>query len=176
MQILSYIFNILALCAVITASLIKGKSMKLILFLVFCSNIFIATSYLLGGSGINGAASCFLGGTQSIINYFFESKNKSIPRWLAAIYAVSFIVVNLVVGGFSPLGILSIVACLSFIMCIGQKNGAKYRFWTIVNTCLWILYDILSKSFSALTTHIPLLIFTIAGMIIHDRKQKAENE
>ena len=75
-------------------------------------------------------------------------------------------------GGVSFLGILVIVASLTFIMCIGQKNGAKYRFWTIVNMSLWCVYDILSRSFGALVTHIPLLLFTVAGMIIHDRNNK----
>ncbi len=172
MKILSYILSFLGLVSMITASLTKGKSMKKILFFVFCGNVLVGISYLLGGSGVNGAASCFLGGIQSIINYFFDSKGKSIPHWLISIYALAFIVLNLAVGGFSPTVILAIVASLTFIMCIGQKSGAKYRFWTIVNMCLWCLYDILTKSFGALASHIPLLIFTVAGMIIHDRKQR----
>ncbi|MBE7024401.1 MAG: YgjV family protein [Ruminococcaceae bacterium] len=126
----------------------------------------------MGGSGINGAASCYLGGVQSIINYFFDSKNKPLPKWLISLYAVAIIALNIWVGGVSFLGILVIVASLTFIMCIGQKNGAKYRFWTIVNMSLWCVYDILSRSFGALVTHIPLLLFTVAGMIIHDRNNK----
>lgn len=174
MEILSYVLSLMGLASMITASLVKGKSMKTILFLVFCGNIFIAVSYLLGGSGINGAASCFIGGAQAIINYFFDSKNKPLPKWLVAIYAAAFIIVNIWVAGVNFLCILAIIASLTFIMCIGQKNGAKYRFWTIVNNVLWCAYDVFSKSFGALTTHIPLLIFTVVGMIIHDRKKKVE--
>lgn len=172
MQILSYMLSILGLISMISASLIKGKSMKTILILVCCANILVALGYLFGGSGINGAASCLLGGIQSVTNYFFESKNKAVPRWLIAIYAVAFISVNLAVGGFSLTVLLAIVACLSFIMSIGQKNGTKYRFWITVNTCLWCIYDIVTKSYGALASHIPLLLFTIMGIIIHDRKKK----
>ncbi|MBQ3602676.1 MAG: YgjV family protein [Clostridia bacterium] len=172
MQTLSFILSILGLICIIVSTLVKGKSMKLILFLVSCGNALVATSYLIGGSGINGAASCYIGAVQAIINYFFESKNKPLPKWLVAVYALSFIVVNLAVGGVTGLSILAIVATLMFIMCIGQKSGAKYRFWTILNNSLWCLYDILSKSYGALTSHIPLLIFTVVGMIIHDRKKK----
>lgn len=172
MQILSFVLSTIGLVSMIIASLIKGKNIKTILCLVFCSNLLIAISYLVGGSGINGAASCFIGAAQSIINYFFESKNKPLPKWLVAIYAVAFIAVNLIVAGFNALCVLAIVASLSFIMCIGQKSGAKYRFWIIVNSVLWCAYDIFSKSFSALPTHIILLLFTVAGMIIHDRKEK----
>ena len=156
----------------ITASLIKGEKMKKILFFVFCANALIATSYLVDGSGLNGAASCYIGAIQSIINYFFDSKNRPLPKWLIAIYCLAFIVCNLVVGGFNPLGLLAIIASLTFVMCIGQSNGAKYRFWTLFNITLWGVYDVLSESYSALITHVVLLVFTIVGMIIHDKKNK----
>ena len=170
MEILSFVLSIAGLISMIAASLVKGSDMKKILFFVFCGNVLVATSYLVGGSGINGAASCYLGGVQAIINYFFDSKNKKLPRWLVAVYAIAFVGLNLAVGGFSAIGVLAIVASLTFVMCIGQKSGAKYRFWTIVNLLLWCLYDVLSKSYSALPTHIILVVFTVAGMILHDRK------
>lgn len=172
MEILSYVLSLLGLASMIIASLIKGEKMKKILFFVFCGNVLVATSYLVGGSGFNGAASCYIGGIQAIINYFFDSKNKPLPKWLVAVYALAFVVCNLVVGGFEPIVILAIVASLTFVMCIGQTSGAKYRFWTIINIGLWCLYDILSKSYSALITHVVLLVFTIVGMIVHDKKTK----
>ena len=172
MKILPYVFSILGLISIISASLIKGKRMRLILFLVFCANAFVGISYHLGGSGINGAAACYLGAVQTLINYFFESKDKPLPKWLIGIYVVSIIALNIwVAGGISALGTLVIVASLTFVMCIGQKSGAKYRFWTIVNMVLWCTYDVLAPAYSALATHIPQLLFTVAGMIIHDRKR-----
>lgn len=172
MEILSYILSLLGLASMIIASLVKGEKMKKILFFVFCGNVLVATSYLVGGSGFNGAASCYIGGIQAIINYFFDSKNKPLPKWLVAIYALAFIVCNLVVGGVNGLALLAIIASLTFVMCIGQTSGAKYRFWTIINIGLWCLYDVLSESYSALITHVVLLVFTIVGMIAHDRKKK----
>ena len=108
---------------------------------------------------------------QAIINYFFDSKGKSLPKWLIVVYAVSFISVNLIVGGFRPLTFLAITACMVFILCIGQKNGARYRRCTILNNSLWCLYAILSKSYGALATHIPIIIFSIAGIVIYDKKK-----
>ncbi len=173
MQVLSYVLSLLGLASMICASLVKGERMKTILFLVFCGNVLVATSYLLGGSGINGAAACYLGGLQTLINYFFDSKNKPLPRWVIASYAVAIIVLNIwVAGGVSALGVLVIVASLTFILCIGQKNGAKYRFWTLVNMSLWCIYDILSQSYSVLITHIVQLGFALVGMLIHDRKKE----
>lgn len=174
MQILSLILSVLGFLAVVTSSLIKGEKMKQILFLVFCANFLYATSYLIGGSGINGAASCYLGSFLAIINYFFESKNKAVPKWLIAVYAVSFAVLNLIVGGFNPLVYLAIVATLAFVLCINQKSGAKYRFWTMINLLLWCVYDLLSESYEVLIVHIVQVLFTVTGMIIHDRKKPKE--
>ena len=175
MQILSYVFSTLSIICMISASLIKGDKMKTILFLVFCGNFLTATSYIAAGGGINGAISCYLGSAQTIVNYFFQVKGRTVPTWLIVIYAVLYVALNIFISGITPLGILVIVASLTFIMCIGQTSGAKYRFWTIVNMVLWCTYDILSKSYGALLTHICLFAFTVIGMIIHDRKKKEES-
>ena len=179
MEILAYVISFIGLACMISASLIKGENMKKILFLAFCGNFLVATSYLVNSffvdaAAISGAVSCYIGSAQTIINFFFESKNKPLPVWLITVYAIAFVAANLYFGGFtSPLVYLAIIASLTFILCIGQKSGAKYRFWTIINMLLWCTYDVLAKSFSVLwCSHIPLLVFSVAGMIIHDRKQK----
>lgn len=176
MDILSTVLSTLGLVSMIISFLIKGKNMKKILFFVSLANILVAASYFVGGSGINGVASCCLGAIQAIINYFFESKNKPLPKWLVVIYGLSFVIVNLVVSGFNGLSVLAIFATLAFVMCIGQKNGAKYRFWTIINIVLWCLYDFISGSYSVLITHIPELVFVLVGVLIHDRKKKDKTE
>lgn len=177
MELTAYILSGLSLALMISASLIKGNHIKIILLFVFFGNFLAATSYFIS-DGINGAAACYLGSLQTIINYFFDCKNKKIPNWLNICYIVAIIAVNLIVaGGFSWLGLLVIVASLTFILCIGQENGRMYRFWTIVNMLLWCLYDILAKSYAPLMQHIALLAFTVIGMIIHDlKKNKSVNK
>ena len=172
MGTLAFVLSLFGTVCICIPSLLKGKNMSLILLFVFSANVLVATSYLLTGA-FNGAASCFVGATQTIINYFFDRKNKPLPIWLISIYALAFIVSNLFVfERFTD--ILALVASLTFVMCIGQKNGAKYRFWTIVNSILWCIYVLLSKSYGAFVSHIILLAFTIVGMIIHDRKKNNE--
>lgn len=174
MEIFSYILSLAGLASMITASLVKGEKMKKILFFVFFGNILIATSYLVGGKGFNGAVSCYLGAAQAIINYFFDSKNRAIPKWLMGIYALSFIICNLAVGKFSVTVFLAIGATLAFVMSIAQHSGNKYRFWTLINICLWCIYDIFSEAFSPLITHGVLFIFNTAGILIHDKKRRKE--
>jgi len=174
MRILAYVLNIFGLLMLILASLLKGERMKKTLFLILLGNFATAVGYLCGGNAINGSISCFLGTLQTGINFCFDSKNKPIPKWLVVIYALSFIGVNIWVGGVTLLSILTILACLTFIMGIIQKNGAKYRFWTILNCVLWALYDIFSGAYNGLIAHLTVLIFTVTGMIINDRKAKKE--
>lgn len=161
------------LVAMILASTVKTKSMKVILALVFMGNFLVATSYLLDGNN-NGAACCYIGAAQALINYFFDKNKKPIPMWLVGIYAIAIVAINVVVLT-ELLDLLAIIASLTFIMCIGQSNGAKYRFWTIVNMVLWITYDIIKGSYAALFTHVSLLLFTVLGKLIYDRKRNKED-
>jgi hypothetical protein len=171
LDILAYILSFLGTVSIIASCLVKGKNMKVILSLVFAANVFVAVGYLVGGDGINGAISCFIGAAQAFINYFFERKNKSVPIWLIVIYCVAFAAFNLACG-FSIPCLVAILASMTFVMCIGQKSGAKYRFWTIFNIVLWCLFDVLSHAYPALLmTHIPQLLFTVLGILIYDRKR-----
>ncbi len=186
---LGSVFVFLGMGAIIASSLLKGKSMKLILILAFLSNAFVSIGYLLQGQGINGAASCLTGAVFSIVNFLFDSKERAVPRPLVAFYGLTFVAVNVAVnfknmvifdGGFRlvpiqiVLCVLAIAGCLAFVMCIGQKNGAKYRFWTVMNMLMWCTYDIVSMNFVVLVTHLIQMGFAVVGMIIHDRKNKKE--
>lgn len=173
METLALILSTLGFISVTSASLIKGKRMKLILFLVCCANVLYATSYVLQGSGINGAASCYLGGLLAIINYLFDAKGKPVPKWLAAVYALAFITVNVIVGEQVLPIILAIAATMCFVLSIGMPNGAKYRFWTALNLILWITFDIETQSYKTLVAHALQLTGNVIGMIIYDRKAKA---
>ena len=143
--------------------------MKTILILVFLGNALVAISYIFTKSW-SGAVSCGLGAVQTIINFFFESKNKAIPKWLVGIYALSFVAANLAVfGGLHT--VVAIIATLFFVLSIVQKNGAKYRLWTVANVLGWILYDIATFAYGAMITHLVQLGITFVGIFINDRKK-----
>lgn len=148
--------------------------MRKILFLVCCGNFLFAVSYLVGGSGLNGAASSLLASIVSIVNYFFDLKNRSVPKWLMVIYAVAFIVLNVWIGGMSPLSLLVIVSSLAFVVCIGQKDGAKYRFCVTFNLLLLCVYDLLSVSYGVFSAHLVQLAFNVIGMLMHDKKSQCK--
>lgn len=174
MQILAYVFNLLGLLSMILASTVGGTKMRRILLFSFFGNLLVGFSYIFDGTGINGAASCFLGALQTIVSYFFQMKKMQTPKWVVALYALSFVGVNLwVAGAISIPCLIAIAATLAFVMGIIQSRGAMYRFWTLFNMLLWGVYDIVTQSYPALITHTVLFVFTAIGMIINDRKKKA---
>lgn len=174
METLAFIFSSVGTVCVCIPPLLKGKNMKFILLFVFVSNATVGVSYVLTGA-LNGAVSCFLGAAQSIVNYFFDRKNKPLPLWLIATYAFAFTLANLLVFK-SATDTLAVVACLIFVVCICQKNGRKYRVWSLANTVLWIVYDAINASFGPLVTHSVLLVLTICGIILHDVKAKEQKQ
>ena len=169
METLAFILSALGTICICIPSLLKGKNMTLILLLVFLANAFVATSYFLTGAN-GGAAICCVGAVQTIINFFFERKNKKLPVWLIVVYAAMFIGANLLVFA-NLFDIIALVAALMFVMGISSKSGKQYRLWSLVNVLLWITYDLLTLSFGPLTTHGTQLATILFGMFVHDRKK-----
>ena len=171
---MAYILSVVGTVLLCTPSLLKGKNMRLILLLVFLSNVCIGSSYLLSGA-VNGVVSCAVGAVQSIVNYFFDRKNKPLPIWLIVVYALAFAAVNIAV--FSQFAdVFSLLACMAFVLCIAQKNGKNFRIWTLANAALWLTYDIVSLSFAPIITHAFQVCVVLFGMLIHDRKRKSVEE
>lgn len=176
MQIISIVLCALSFLSMTASSLVKGKDVKKILFLVFLANFLVAVSYLITGA-VNGAAACLVGAGMSIINFFFTSKGKKIPNWLSAIYIVVITAVNIAVAdGISIPVILVIIAGFVFVMSVGVENGKKYRFWTAINLALWVIYDILLMTWGPFAQHALQLITTIIGIVTFDIKKQAVQE
>ena len=173
MKTLTVILSVLGTVCICIPPLLKGKKMKLILLLVCLTNGLIGVSYALTGAW-NGTASCAVGAISAIVNYFFERQGKPLPKWLIAVYAVAFAVVNLLVFA-SAKDVLALLAAFAFVLAISQSNGKRYRVWALTNAGLWVAYDIAALSFGPLTTHLIQTAIIVAGMIIHDRKKSAES-
>lgn len=169
---ISVALSLLGLVAFIVASLLKGDEFKKNLFFVFTGSLLMGTSYLLTDLGLNGAVSSYVGGAQAFTNYFFSAKKKAIPLWLIFIYVCAFLGLNLAALD-APIGILALLASLCFVGCVSAKTGRGYRAWQTLNSLLWIVYDLLSASYGPLVTHSVLLVFTLLGAYINDRKTNA---
>lgn len=169
MEVIYTILSTLGLGAFVVAAVLKGEEIKKNLFFVFTGSILVGTSYLFMPAGINGAVSSYTGAVQTIINFFFNSRNKKLPIWLIAVYVLMFLCLNLAVIN-SHVGILALFASLCFVGSISAKNGRGYRIWQVVNGVLWVCYDFLSHSYGPLITHCVLLGFTLFGILVNDFK------
>lgn len=173
MDIIIKILSITGLICMITSSLIK-KNMKLILAFVCLGNATVSIGYFLGGE-LAGGIACGIGAVTTLINAVIQAKGKKIPTWLIAVYAVCYAVPQLYVFFLDTSvwqTLIALVASVSFTLCINAENGKFYRIFTIVNMIFWCSYDGFSGAWNVLFfTHLPLLVFTLAGMLIHDRKK-----
>ena len=170
METLAFILSLIGTICVCIPPLLKGKNMNLILMFIFLSSTAVGVSYILTGA-LNGGVSCLIGAAQAIINYFFDRKEKRLPVWLIVLYGISFTVANILVFA-SITDTLAVIACLVYIGAICQKNGKKYRLWSLTNTALWVAYDAISASYGPLLTHSVLLLITVFGIVAHDLKNK----
>lgn len=157
----------------IIASLIKGEKIGKTLVLVCVANALVIASYTIEG-GMSGAGASVIGALISVINYFFESKEKPVPMWLNIIYILAFVAVAAITGGITIPAVLVMIAGTACVLALAQKNGKGYRVWISLNSIVWIVYDIIMHTWGPLVQHSSLLLFTLAGMIIHDRKDKKE--
>lgn len=165
---LAFALSTLGTVCLCVPSLLKGKNMKAVLLLIFFANVFVGAAYALNGS-FSGAVTCGVGAVQTVINYFFERKDKPIPRYLIVLYALAFTAVNIAV--FRQIAdCLTLLAALMFVLGISVKSGKNYRLCALANTVLWIAYDCLTLSFGPLTTHGIQLATILFGMVMHDRK------
>ena len=170
-EILYYILYVAGTLAMVGALLSPPKRIKQILFFDFLGSFLVGTGYLFSENGINGAISVYVGAVMALVNFGIQSAKKEIPVWLMVVYGIVFAVMNFI-GGFTWLAALAVVASLTFVIGIGQNNGAAFRRWTLANSVLWCAYDVFSKTYAGLLPHVVMLVFTIVGMIVHDRKIK----
>ena len=184
----AYVLSALGLVSNMASSVVKGKRMKLILFLVFFGNVMFAVSYLVNGTGMVGAAPSFLGAVCAIVTYFVDSKDRPASardrRIMMVVYGAAFVAVNLATyflqapslheeGGIRALictGLL-IMTAMCFVVSIGQPNGAGYRFWVSANLTLFVLYDFVAGSYSTFAAHLVQLVVNLIGVYLYDKKK-----
>lgn len=86
------------------------------------------------------------------------------------IHAASFLTVNIMVFT-AWYDVLSVLAALLFVLSVAQSDPRYYRLLFISNSSLWIVYDLLSRSYANLFTHIVVFVGVLISIIIKNKKQ-----
>lgn len=161
-------FGILVIISNVIAMQINNR--KRILFCCVLANIFASINFYLLKS-YSGAIICLFAVFQTIINNFFEKKEKDVPKLLIVIYIMISIILGSVTFN-TYLDIMPIMCLILFTIMILQKKESNIRKIALINIILWIVYDFSCKAYtegiSDLITMIPIII----GIYRFDIKNK----
>ena len=166
--IASFIATVLGLCEPFS------KKMKTVLTLSFLGNFLVAMSYLLIGK-VNGSLICFVACVQLIINYSYDVRDRRLPKWFIGLHVVAFLLVNIITFTYWY-DILALLAAWMFVLSVAQPDAKYYRMYYMINSLIWIIYDLLAKAYGNLFTHVILAIAIFIAMRVRDAKKEHEKE
>ena len=163
-------FSISMVALILEIVIYQFKGMKAIVIGQCVSNFLILLTYALG-DGLSGAAVCAVATIHTFLIYWlYQKNNKEISGWFVA----SFIVAYLVCSAFTYKDLIDLIpamAAVLFALSVVQSKSWKYRIIILVNSLLWIAYDIIiSAPVPMLITHGIAVVSVIVGMLRMDIK------
>ena len=126
------------------------------------------------GGDCPGLNAVIRGVVTTAINFSFQVKGKTVPKFLIMIYLIISVILNLWVSKGISIGLILVIgASVAYQLGCAGKTGATYRFWILINLLLWCVYDVVSLTIGALLTHGIQFAIHIIGMLIYDKKSKS---
>lgn len=153
---------------------LQCKNMRLLLALQIISNGLLMLNFALLDAW-SGALTAILATVQTIIIFIFRVSNKKIPVFVIILFMASFIT-GTIITYTRPLDIIPCVAAFIFVFSIIQTKASVCRVYSLLNTILWIIYDIGSGAWTTIITHVLLLGSAIVGIMRHDIGKKRRNK
>jgi hypothetical protein len=139
------------------------KNMNYILASQLASNTLLMLQYLFKG-GISAAGVVIVAIVQTVISFVLSRMNKDFPVWLTGIFMIAFAVVTAIYYK-NALDLITCAAVWCFAIAIVQKRSWICRAFSALNVSLWLVYDILSTTYSAVVTHAVIIVFIAVGII-----------
>lgn len=173
---LELIIKILGYLVLITAlASMQVKKMAYLVILQCASNIFVVTQYLLRGE-FSAMGICTLGAILTLMVFFFNIKEKSVPIPILVFFIVAGIGVTIGViigdGGFDPRDhIVPLVAWVFFNVAMMQSKSWIARALMTVNSSLWLLHNVVNFNLSLIITYSVLVITSLIGILRLDRAE-----
>lgn len=148
-----------AVCAVIT---VQFKNIRSILLGEIAANLLVALNFALLG-GLSGAGVCILATVQTIWIYYYNRRKKGFPMPLNIGFMVGYTVVSaLSFSGFPS--VLSWIAAILYALSVTQPNAKKYRIYMLLNSLIWVVYDIDLHAWTQILTHGFLAVSVLTAM------------
>ena len=164
-------FSISMAALILEIIIYQFKGMKAIVIGQCVSNLLILLTYALG-DGLSGATMCAVATIHTFLIYWlYQKNNKKISGW----FVIASIVVYLGCSVFTFKSLIDLIptaAAVLFALSVVQSKSWKYRIIILVNSILWISYDIIiSAPIPMVITHGIAVVSVIIGMIRMDIKE-----
>lgn len=164
-------FSISIATLILEIAIYQFKEMKTLVIGQCVVNLLAFLTFAFG-DGLSGAAVCGMATVQTFLIYWLYQRNgKEIPLW----FALTFVAVYLACSAVTYKGaadILPAAAAVLFALSVVQSKSWKYRIIMLVNSLLWIPYDIIvAAPIPMLVTHGIAVASVVVGMIRLDIKK-----
>ena len=167
MFLIAQIFGILVIVSNVLSMQMKQKRHMIIMFML--ANLFSTFNFILLHS-YSGAFICFLSIIQIFINYFFERKQREIPKILIGTYIIISIICGLITFK-NCIDILPIMSSILYTLSIVQKEEKNIRKIVLLNSVLWTIYEFTTMAYTAGMSDAFMAVSTIIGMYRFDYKK-----
>ena len=142
------------------------RNMRIIIISQLLSNVLLALQCILGGTASAGGI-VFLAIGQTVVSFIFNAKGKRFPFALTLVFMAGFTAITVICFS-TPFDILTMVAAWFFALSIVQEHSHICRFYALVNTLLWLVYDFFIMP-SGIVNHSIIAILILISIIRLDR-------
>ena len=158
-------FSISMLALLLEIVIYQFKEMRWIVIGQGVSNFLILLTYALG-DGLSGAAVCAWATVHTLLIFrLYQKQGRDIPLWFVA----ASIAVYLICSVITYKGLIDLLpagAAVLFAWSVVQSNSKRYRLIILVNSLLWIAYDlIISAPIPMLITHSIAVGSVLVGIL-----------
>lgn len=156
---------------IISVVIAQFKEVKHILLGDIIANLIVALSYVFLG-GMSGAWICIVAAVQVFIIYQANKKDISQTRrnQLTLLFAIAYVIGTIVVyKGWAD--VVSCACAMLYVLAIIQTKSSKYRVFMVLNSLLWMIYDITTLAYVNMITHGMMLVSLGIAIVRLDLKK-----
>jgi uncharacterized membrane protein (UPF0136 family) len=162
--IISYGLSVLTAISAILS--MQFKNIKYILITQITGNLLAAFSYFFLPEADAGFAVSIIAVIQSIVMFFYDRKKKTPHILITLSFIAAFLFFSLYQKTDNILNYLPAAAAVCFAIAITQTKANRFRIFGLINSTLWIIYDVCLPIPSAnVLVHAGIAVSTVIGMI-----------
>lgn len=168
MNIIAQVSGALATITNVVGIQFKNKKQILASYVIACM-FFVISFYFL--KAYSGVITCLIMAIETIINYQFDKKEKTIPKWLI----ITFLIVSVGISSLfykSWVDLFSILSCVPFVFMLIQKEEKNVRLFTFIFLLFYTTFDILVGAYTAFVGDLLFLISTVIAVIRYDLSKR----